>query len=76
MRANHLRPEKQAFDIAKSALGKADVALRQAKMELTEAQEQFDKNQADFDDKDEAYQIEKAVPRRAKNRGVQGHRKI
>ena len=59
-RANHLRPEKQAFDIAKSELGKADAALRQAKMELTEAQEQFDENQADFDEKDAAYQTAKA----------------
>ena len=59
-RANHLRPEKQAFDIAKSGLGKADAALRQAKMELTEAQEQFDENQADFDEKDAAYQTAKA----------------
>ena len=60
-RANRLLPEKQAFDIAKSELEKADTALRQAKMELTEAQEQFDENQADFDEKDEAYQIEKAA---------------
>ena len=60
-RANRLLPEKQAFDIAKSELEKAETALRQAKMELTEAQEQFDENQADFDEKDEAYQIEKAA---------------
>ncbi len=60
-RANHLRPEKQGFDIAKSELEKADTALRQAKMELTEAQEQFDENQANSNEKDEAYQIEKAA---------------
>ena len=60
-RANRLLSEKQAFDIAKLELEKADTALRQAKMEFTEAQEQFDENQADFDEKDEAYQIEKAA---------------
>ena len=60
-RANRLLPEKQAFDIAKSELGKADAALRQAKMELTEAQEQFAETQADFDKKDKAYQTAKTT---------------
>ena len=59
-RANRLLPEKQAFDIAKSELGKADAGLRQAETELAEAQKQFDENQTDFDEKDEVYQIAKA----------------
>ena len=54
-RANHLRPEKQAFDTTKSELREAEVALRQTEMELVDAQKQFDANRTDFDEKDNAY---------------------
>ena len=54
-RANHLRPEKQAFDTAKSELETAEVALRQAKMEFTNAQKQFDADRTDFDEKAKAH---------------------
>ncbi len=60
-RANRLLPEKQAFDTAKSDLGKADAAFRQAEMEFADAQKQFVDNQADFDEKDEAYQTAKTA---------------
>ena len=53
--ANHLRPEKQAYDIAKSELGNAEETLRQAEMEFADAQRQFNANQTDFDEKDKVY---------------------
>ena len=60
-RANHLRPEKQGFDTAKSELETAETGLRQVEMELAEAQKQSEANQTAFDEKDEAYQTAKTV---------------
>ena len=54
-RANHLRPEKQAYNIAESELDNAEEALRQAEMEFADATTQFDANQTDFDEKDKVY---------------------
>ena len=54
-RANHLRPERQAFDTAESELGIAETSFRQAEMELVDAQRQFNANRTDFDEKDIAY---------------------
>ena len=54
-RANQLRPEKQACDIAESELGNAEEALRQAEMEFANAQVQVNVNQSDFDEKDKVY---------------------
>jgi len=54
-RANHLRPEKQAFDTAGLELKTAETSRRQAATELVDAQSQFDANQTDFDEKDNAY---------------------
>ena len=56
-RANHLRPEKQGFDIAQSEISTAEIAFRQTETELADAQRQFDANRTDFDKKNEAYQI-------------------
>ena len=63
-RANHLRPEKQGFDTAKSELETAETGLRQVEMELAEAQKQSEANQNAFDEKDEAYQTAKMVSER------------
>ena len=54
-RANHLRPEKQAFDTASSELRLAEAAFRQTETELADAQRQFDANRTDFGEKDNAY---------------------
>ena len=54
-RANHLRPERQAFDTAESELETAETSLRQAAIELAAAQRQFDANRTDFDERDNAY---------------------
>ena len=54
-RANHLRPEKQAFDTGKSELGDAEIAVSQAEKALADAQKQFDANRANFDEKDKAH---------------------
>ncbi len=53
--ANHLRPEQQAHDLAKSELGNAEEALRQAEMGFAAAHGQFDANQTDSDEKDKVY---------------------
>ena len=60
-RANHLRPEKQGFDTAKSELEAAETGLRQVEMELAEAQKQSAANQTAFGEKDEVYQTAKMV---------------
>ena len=57
-RANHLRPEKQAFDTARSELGIAEEAFRQAETEFADAQRQFDANRTDLDKKEAAYVTE------------------
>ena len=54
-RANHLRPEKQAFDTTGLELKTADTSLRQAATKLADAQSQFNANRTDFDEKDNAY---------------------
>ena len=55
-RANHLRPEKQAFDTAKSELGDAEAALSQVEMELADAQRRFDANRTDFEEANRVYE--------------------
>ena len=60
-RANHLRPEKQAFDTAGLELKTAETSRRQAVTELADAQSQFDANRTDFDKKNEAYQTAEMV---------------
>ena len=55
-RAQRLLPEKQAFDNAKSELGKVTAALSSAETEKTEAEEQVKTDQADFDKKAKTYQ--------------------
>ena len=60
-RANHLRPEKQGFDIAQSELSAAEITFRQTETELADVQRQFDANQTDFDKKNEAYQTAEMV---------------
>ena len=55
-RAERLRPEKQAYDVAKSDLEKAAKALDTATTEKTNAEERVKTDQADFDEKAEAYQ--------------------
>ena len=54
-RANHLRPEKQAFDTTKSEFGSAGTALRQSEMEIVNTQRQFETNRTDFNEKDTAH---------------------
>ena len=53
--ANRLRPEKQAFDSAKSDHEKITEELQQTKTELNDAQKQINTNQTDFDMMDKAY---------------------
>ena len=53
--ANHLRPEKQAFDTVKSELGDAEAALGQAETALINVQTQFNANRIDYDEKDTVY---------------------
>ena len=60
-RANHLRPEKQAFDTAGLELKTAETSRRQAVTELADAQSQFDANRTDFNEKNEAYQTAEMV---------------
>ena len=55
-RANHLRPEKQAFDIAESEVRDAEAALYQSDMELAAAQHQFDANRTDLEEANRAAQ--------------------
>ena len=62
--ANHLRPEKQGFDTAKSELETAETGLRQVEIELADAQKQSEANQTAFDEKTEAYQTAKIVSER------------
>ncbi len=57
-RANHLRPEKQAFDVAKSEVTNAEEALREAEMAFANAQTYAHVNQSDFDEKDKIYRTE------------------
>ena len=54
-RANQLRPEKQAFDTAKSDHEKASEVVQRAASELSAAEKQHEVNQADFDDKEQVY---------------------
>ena len=54
-RAHQLRPEKQAYDSAKSDYEKAAEALQQAKTELADAQKQVESAQTDFEKKEDAY---------------------
>ena len=54
-RANHLRPEKQAFDTASSELRLVEATLRQTETELSDAQREFDANRTDFGEKDNTY---------------------
>ena len=54
-RAHQLRPEKQAYDSAKSDYEKAAEALQQAETELSDAQKQVESAQTDFDKKEDAY---------------------
>ena len=54
-RANHLRPEKQAFDTASSELRLVEAAFRQTETELGETQREFDANRTAFGEKDSAY---------------------
>ena len=54
-RANQLRPEKQAFDTAKSDREKASEVGQRAASELSDAQNQHEATQADFDRKEEIY---------------------
>ena len=54
-RANQLRPEKQAFDTAKSDHEKASEVGQRAASELSDAEKQHEVNQADFDDKEQVY---------------------
>ena len=51
-RANQLRPEKQAFDTAKSDHEKASEVVQRAASELSDAEKQHEVNQVDFDDKE------------------------
>ena len=55
-RANHLRPEKQAFDTAKLELRDAEAALGRSEMELADAQRRFDANRTDFEEANRAYE--------------------
>ena len=57
-RANHLRPERQAFHTAKSELETAEISFRQAATELANAQREFDANRTDLDARDNAYVTE------------------
>ena len=54
-RANHLRPEKQAFGTASAELRLAEAAFRQIETDLADAQRQFDANRSDFGERDNAY---------------------
>ena len=54
-RANQLRPEKQAFDTAKSDHEKASEVGQRAASELSDAENQHEATQADFDRKEEIY---------------------
>ena len=54
-RANQLRPEKQAFDTAKSDHEKASEAGQRAASELSDAEKQDEATQADFDRKEDIY---------------------
>ena len=54
-RANQLRPEKQAFDTAKSDYEKASEVGQRAASELSDAEKQHEATQADFDRKEEIY---------------------
>ena len=54
-RANQLRPEKQAFDTAKSDHEKASEVGQRAASELSDAEKQHEVNQADFDRKEDIY---------------------
>ncbi len=54
-RAHQLRPEKQAYDSAKSDYEKSAEALQQAKTELADAQKQVESTQTDFEKKEDAY---------------------
>lgn len=54
-RAHQLRPEKQAYDSAKSDYEKAAKALQQAETELADAQKQVESAQTNFDKKEDAY---------------------
>ena len=54
-RANQLRPEKQAFDTAKSDHEKASEVVQRAASELSDAENQHEATQADFDKKEEIY---------------------
>ncbi len=53
--ANQLRPEKQAYDSAKSDYEKAAEALQQTETELADAQKQVESAQTDFKKKEDAY---------------------
>ncbi len=53
--ANQLRPEKIAYDTAKSQYDTNVTELHQSKTELVEAQKQVETNQTDFENKDEIY---------------------
>ena len=55
-RAERLRPEKQAYDTAKSELEEAGKVLRVATSEKTEAETQVKTNQTVYDEKKIAYQ--------------------
>ena len=56
-RAQRLRPEKQAFDNAKTELEKSEEALRSATTEKTAAEAQVETNQTAYHEKEEAYQV-------------------
>ena len=55
-RAQHLLPEKQAFDTATLEFKKATEALRVATAEKTEAEEQVETDKTDFETKEATYQ--------------------
>ena len=55
-RADRLRPEKQAYDTAKSDLENAGDALDTAMAEKKDAEKQVETDQADFDEKEKMYQ--------------------
>ena len=57
-RANHLRPERQAFHTTKSELETAETSFRQAATELANAQRESDANRTALDEKDNAYVTE------------------
>ncbi|MCY4402809.1 MAG: AAA family ATPase [Candidatus Poribacteria bacterium] len=56
--ANQLRPEKQAYDSAKSEHEQKSVELQNAKTEHDEAQKQIETNKTDFENKDNKYNTE------------------